>query len=184
MRLFPIPVLRHNTDKVRDAACGGQANEADADAVSRLVLWRILGKEAISGDDATNISKPNLPGCSNGATMVATEVHREPTDDDWHCTVAATRDHEKRPVFQMAVVVHGQEDCETCNGNGNWNQRKEETVPQTVREEGDDHGETEGSGPRRDGMKLRLYWAVSICFYDTRSKVSIAIRRYYEPHVH
>ena len=55
----------------------------------------------------------------------------------------------------MAIVVRGQENRETCNGNCNWNQREEEAVPQTVREEGDDHRETEGSGPGRDGMQLR-----------------------------
>lgn len=110
-RLVPIPILRQHTDSVRAASRGTQARKANADAVAGFVVMRwacIFGEESVGGDDPAGIAEADLPGCSDGSTMVAAEVEIEPADRYRKCRVDAHRNEEQRCVFEMRPRVHSQ----------------------------------------------------------------------------
>ena len=60
--------------------------------------------------------------------MMAAEVHVEPADDDRHGGVRAHGDEEQCRVFQLLVVVDGDEDGKAGNGDGDRDDGEDEAV--------------------------------------------------------
>ena len=152
-------VLQSNGNEVDCASRSGQADEADRDGVSLSVEGLCVGWEEREGsNDTTNVTESHLPGRTNGATMVTTQVHVEPTDDDRHRRVTAHGNEEKSHVLDSGLIGDVQEDTETSQRKTDRDKRKDESVCEAIREPGDDHGERKGASPRRNRAELRLNW--------------------------
>lgn len=82
------------------------------------------------------------------------------------------------------VVVHGDEDAETGNGEADWDERERETVFEFVAEEGDDHGEGEGGRPGWDTVELCADGRVAVRLYDARGEKGVPVSRHDEPEIH
>ena len=139
--------------------------------------------------------------------MVPPQVHVEPAHDQWQRRVCAARDQEQRAV--LGAVVDGRQqdgeagDRDTAAGDGEG-----VTVTRAVRDEGDQHGKTEGGGPwwhgmdcaetldlawrsfrekrgeKGSGRTLRLHGAVAECRDDGGREEGVAVGRYNEAEVH
>ena len=81
----------------------------------------------------SNVSESNLPCGTNSPPVVATEVHSKPADNHWHDGVGAAGDHEQGAVFQVLVVVNGDQNAKACNGDESAEDCDQEAVPQAVR---------------------------------------------------
>lgn len=130
----------------------------------------ILGEEGVSGDDATNVAEADLPRrpdraawekrisnatrtrSSRSLTMMSTQIHVEPAHNHGHGAITAARDQEQRPVFQIVVIVHCDQNGESRNGDANGDYGEQESMLELVRAVGDEHGEAECSGPWRNGV--------------------------------
>lgn len=86
----------------------------------------------------------------------------KPTNNDWHGRVTSHSHQEKSCILERAVVVHRDQDCETGDCNTDSEDGVSESMACFVREVGKDHGEAEGSGPRRYTVKLSFDLAVAI----------------------
>jgi hypothetical protein len=182
--LLPLPVRPRTHDEIRHAAQRTQTHECDTNRISRNVLRPVLLQERKHGDDATDISESNLPCCANCATMMAAQVHIEPTHDDGHGRVCAASNQKQGAVLKLAVVVNGDEYCEAGNADADWQDGEEETVLELVGEVCDDHTEAKSSGPRRNGMQLRLDGRVAVALDNGRGEISVSVGRYNQPKVH
>ena len=158
--------------------------EGNADAVTGDVLGGILRQEGKHGDDAANVAEADLPGGSDGAPVVATQVHVEPADDDGHGSVGSTGHQEEGSILQAGVVVYGNENAEASDGNADGKDRNTKSVPQLIGNDCHQQRETEGRRPWWDAVQLRLDGAVPVAFYDTRREVGISVGRDNEPKVH
>ncbi|KFY61261.1 hypothetical protein V496_05095, partial [Pseudogymnoascus sp. VKM F-4515 (FW-2607)] len=155
--LVPLAVLIHDGDGISAARRGAETDEANADAIPiAIVVCLIRIEEAVRRDDATDITKANLPCRADSAAMMTSEIHVEPTHDDGHGGVGAHGDQEERAVLRHDVVVDVEEHGEADHRDAHREEAEGEAVAGAVTEPGYDHGETECSGPRRDGAQLRL----------------------------
>ena len=59
-------------------------------------------------DDAANVAKRNLPRRTDGATVVSTKVHVEPTHDNRHGRVGSAGDEKERAVLHVGMRVDGE----------------------------------------------------------------------------
>lgn len=174
-RPLPLAVLPRNQRRIRTATRSTQTDKPNTNTIPRLILWRVLAQEAIRRHNPTDIPKPNLPRATNRATVVAAQVHVEPTNNDGHRRVRP-HDHEKqRAVLEGQVVVHGQENGKAGDGHADGKHGEEEPVAREVGKHGDEHGEAEGDGPWRDGVELRLDCAVVVRGDNGGAKVGISI---------
>ena len=67
--------------------------------------WDFTLSERVCRDDAADVAEADLPGAPYCATVMATKVHGEPADNDWHGCVGAAGDEEQCAVFNMVRVV-------------------------------------------------------------------------------
>lgn len=184
-RLVPHPVLPKDTRRIQDAARRGQTDERDTDTVPGVEEVELVAREeGVGGYDPPDIAKPNLPRRAHRAAVVPAEVHGEPADYDRHGRVHAHGDEEERRVLETGVVVHGDEDAETGDGEADWQERERETVLKFVAEVGDDHGEGEGGRPRRDRVELRADRGIAVGLDDAGGEEGVPVRRHDEPKVH
>ena len=105
---------------------------------------------AYSCNDASNVAKAYLPCCSHSASVVPTQIHREPANDDGHGRIDAHGDQEKRSILKAMIVMNRDEDPKAHYTHTDWKNGESEAVFQLVAEEGNDHGESEGGGPWRN----------------------------------
>lgn len=130
------------------AAPRTQANKRYTNRIARSVEIRlVLRLKRVCGDDAPDIPEPNLPCRADRATVMPTEVHVEPTDDNRHRTVDAHRHHAEGPVLEVVVVMDDDQNGETGDGDADGHDGEGEAVFEFIAEIGDDHGEGEAGGP-------------------------------------
>lgn len=143
-----------------------------------------MAQEGIRGNDTADVSESHLPGSTNGSTMVTSEIHIEPADDDGHGRVGTHRDEEECSILKISVMVDGDQDGEASNGHADGDDAKEEAMLELVREEGDDHCKAKGARPRRDTMQLGLNRAVTVGCDDGRREEGVAIGRDDQAEIH
>lgn len=85
---------------------------------------------------------------------MTTQVHREPTDQHGHGTVAATRDKEQSTVLYGMMVVDVEEDAKPGHSDEDRDDGEDEPVTEFVRQKGDEHGEAKCRSPWWDGVEL------------------------------
>lgn len=107
--------------------------------------------------------------------MMSAQVHVEPADYDRHSRVGAHGYEEQAGVFHVDVVVHGDQDAEACNGDGDGDERECEAVAGEIRAEGYDHGESECTCPGRNTMQLCLNGRVPVCGNDAWCEEGVAV---------
>lgn len=102
------------------------------------------------------ISKANLPSSSDTATLMARQIHREPTDNDGHGAVSTHSHEEECAILQIPVfnAVDVADDAEAGHGHADRQEGAEEAVPDAVGDPGEHHREEECDGPGWDGVKL------------------------------
>ena len=175
-RLIAVPILHQHTSSIHAASRRAQTRKANANAISIVIEMRcILGQERVRGDDAANVTEANLPGCSDGPTMVASKVEVEPADYHGEGGVRAHCDEEQGRVFEVRPLVCGYEDGEAGDGHCGWDQGEQEAVFQLVGEDGDDEGEDEGTGPGRDAVQLGADLRVAVCSDDAGGEEGVAV---------
>lgn len=180
----PLLVRSVTSKSVDDTRDDTQNRKRNRDAVSGDVLRRIVLEEGKGGDDSTNVSETNLPGRTNRATVVAAKVHVEPTNDDRHGGVSTGCDEEERCVLKARIIVNGDEDAESDDGNANCKDGEAETMAGLVRDERNGHGKAESHSPRRNGVQLCLNRTVAVSLDDTRREVGVAVSRHNKAKVH
>lgn len=177
-RPISVPILRPYRYQVAHTTCGTQANKRDTDRVPRLVIpGRILGQKGIRRDDAADVPKADLPRRTHAASVMPTEVHGEPADDDGHGAETAHGDEEERSIFEAVVVVDGDEDSEASDNNGNRDHGEEETVFRFVGDVCNKHCKGESCSPWRYTVQLRLDRRVAVGSDDAGREVGIAVSR-------
>jgi hypothetical protein len=115
---------------------------------------------------------------------MASKVHIEPADNDWHGRICAHRHEEQRSVLDRAIVMDSQQDSKSGYAYEDGEEGKQEAVLQAVTEPGYCHGEPEGSSPRRNAVELCLDWTVSKVPNNARRKVGVSVGRHDQPKVH
>lgn len=116
--------------------------------------------------------------------MVATQVHIEPTYDDWHSGVGSHCYQEERCVLQVAIVMYGNEDSESGDADCNWKDGEHEAVLEPVREPRNKHGETKSGCPWRYTVQLCLDGRVAVILDDGRGEVSVSVGGHNQSKVH
>lgn len=61
--------------------------------------------------------------------MMASQIHIEPADHDWHRGISAHNHHEQSSILQMQVIMHGNEDAESGNDYTDTEYREAKSVP-------------------------------------------------------
>ena len=61
---------------------------------------------------------------------MATQVHLEPADNNWHGTVRSHDDKEEGGVTDVGPVVDAEQNSEPRHGNTDGDQSEEEAVPE------------------------------------------------------
>lgn len=72
--------------------------------------------EGVGGDYASDVAEADLPGGTNGAAVVAAEVHVEPADYYGHGAVGTHCDEEEAAVADVVVCADCELDYETGAG--------------------------------------------------------------------
>lgn len=94
--LITLSVLEQTSEIVDDARRGTEADKADRDGISLLVEGLRVALQKDEGrDDASDVAEGDLPGGTDGAAVVAAEVHVKPADHDGHGGVTAHSDEEE-----------------------------------------------------------------------------------------
>jgi len=155
-RVIALAVLHAHRHGIETATQRAQQQKAETDRVALLVVRLVRLQESIRGNDTSDVTEADLPGRTNGATMVPAEVHVEPTHDDGHCRVCTHRDEEERGVLHLVVIVDREQDGEAGHGDADWEKGECEAVTREIRGEGDDHGKPKGTRPRRHAVELGL----------------------------
>ena len=132
----------------------------------------------------SDVAEANLPRGTNSPSVVAAEVHGKPADNHWHYGVGAAGDHEKGAVFQVLIMVNGDQNAKACNGDESAEHCEQEAVPQAVRKPSHHHRPDKSSGPWRHRVQLGLDWTVAVGLDNGRSKVCVAISRNNHTKVH
>ena len=127
---------------------------------------------------------PDLPTAADRAPNVASEVHIVPTDDDGPSGIDAHGDEEEGRVLHLHVVMHGEQDREAGDADGDAEHSVGEAVLRVVREHGEEHCETESRGPWGDGVQLRLDGAVAVAVDDAGREVGVCVRWDDEGEIH
>ena len=166
--------MYQDSSSINTASRPTQTGERDADAISRLIIWRILRQKSVRSDNATNIPKTNLPRRTDGSAVVPPKIHVEPADDYGQGAVGTHRDEEEGAVFEVRAVVSCDEDGETGDCDSDGDEGEEEAVFGQVGEESDHQGEDEGGGPGRDGVELGADLAVAVGLYDAWREEGVA----------
>lgn len=127
-RLIPIPILHEQTHSIQTARSRTQACEANTDLISRLIVRRVFRLERICRNNASDVTKTDLPRRTNSAPMMSANVEIEPAYCDWKCGIGAHGHEEQGTVFEMLVMVGCEEDREAGYGHGDWDKSEEEAV--------------------------------------------------------
>lgn len=99
----------------------------------------------------------------------------EPAHNNRHGCVRAHRHQEKGCIFSMSMSISTQQHCEARNREEDAKDDEEEAMPGFVGQDGDDHGEHEGSCPWRYRVQLCLDGAVAVALDDRGREVGVAI---------
>lgn len=158
---------------IRTTRRGTQTDESDANRNTRLILRRILGNKRVCRNDTADISESDNPTRAHRSAVMTREILRRPADLDGHGCVGTTRDHEESAILEMEVVMHGEQDDEACQGDGDRDQGEDEAVVQLVGAECDNHTEAKCGGPGRDGVQLRFDGTVTVGFDDGRTRCGL-----------
>lgn len=179
--LVALSVLPATSDVVDNTRGCRQTDECNGDGVSFPVEGLGVTLQEDEGrDDTSNVAEGNLPGGTDGAAVVTSQVHVEPAYHHGHRGVAAHCDEEESlgrllvrkfvcggvkgstyHVLNANVVVDVEECSETGQGDTDWDQREGEAVTQLIGEPGDNHRQGERADPWWDGAELSLDWRVA-----------------------
>ena len=105
------------------------------------------------------------------------EIHGEPADDDGHGAETTHGNEEERSIFEAVVVMDGDEDGETSDGDGNWCYCEQEAVFGFVGDVCDQHCKGKSCSPWRYTMQLGLNWRVAVGSDDAGREEGIAVSR-------
>jgi hypothetical protein len=130
------------------------------------------------------LTKANLPCTSYRSTVMSTQVHIEPTYDDWHGGIGSHGYQEERSVLQVVVVVYGNENSKSGDADSNGEHGEDEAVFEPVREPCDKHGEPKSGSPRGNTVQLCLDLRVAVGLDNGGREVGVSIRRYNQAEVH
>ena len=173
--LISLSIRRQHSHSINAATRRTQAQECQTDTIPFLIIRRISAQKSIGSNDTPNIPEPNLPGCPNSTSVMAPEIHVEPTDYDWHSRIRTHSYQEESGVFKLPIMVHSDQDSESCDGNRYGDKSECEAVTAEVRAERDYHCEAKGTRPGWHRVELCLDGRVSVCLQDRGSEEGISV---------
>lgn len=170
-------VVRMARIAVDDSCNYGQTAPGQAHTVTGDILRLVLFEKDVNRNNATQVAESNLPCTTDGASEVASEVHIEPADNDWHGRVSAHGDEEQPCILHVAMVMYTNFNGKSSDCNSNRKHDKEKPVAETVANGRHSHGKGKGDSPRGNTAQLGLDVAVVELLDNTRSKVGVAVGR-------